>query len=415
MSKKLDVSGFQPETEPTLESRIASVGSELARSIGCVIDAIPGTPHGPAELARSIGVDKVLASRALKAARNKDPMAVLHLAPGPEPLRRLLRGARKGAVSGELITAAEDAVRHFELLIRREAGDLSGLHAMISAWLPEARSEFEVRRKQAAFRAMSQLMGAAMHTHISTMMLHPSEDGEHLDVICLVGFMGLQRLRPGSAVKFSTRRLPKGGAPRLPRTLDGTPVEGADGLRLDEFCSAPPARLNVLRAGEVVHYTLAENGFGPRSAADLVFAEVNLTEMPHYLRHAPHRKRHVSADVTIPAKVLVFDALLHEAVFPGADPNLFIYDTTFDGAADVNDPARDIDRLDLCESIQHLGTGIGKFRTTDVPRYVELLRHVCTKLGWEGDRFRGYRCRIEYPVYGSQITMAFNPPLPPGQ
>jgi hypothetical protein len=414
MSTEVHTEKSAAPPEPRVETRIATVGSALASEFGNVLEAIPGGHYGPAELARTLGIDKVLASRLLKAVRRKDPMAVLHLIPGPEPLRRVLRAAAKRNVSAERIAAAREAVDGFETLIRREAGDRSALTAMISAWLPEARAEFELRRKQAAFRAMSQLKGAAMETSLATVLLHPSEDAQHLDIVWLFGLLGVQRLRPGSGVRFASRRLAKEGAPRLPRTLDGVPVEGFDGLRLDEFCSSPPARLNVHHVGDVVHYTLGDDGFGPRFTTDLVFAEVNRAELARYLPPEQRRKRHVFAEVSTPVKVLVFDALLRDDVFPGSEPALFIYDTTFDGVADVNDPTRDIDRLDLCESIQPLGRGITKFRTTEVPRYAELLRHVCVKLGWDGKRFRGYRCRIDYPIYGTQVAMAFDAPPPGG-
>jgi hypothetical protein len=354
-------------------------------------------------------VDKVLTSRALKAARSREPLAVVYLAPGPEPLRKLLRAARKGAVAPELIAEAEEAVRQFETLICQEAGDRSALDTMISGWLLEARSVFDLRRKQSAFRAMSQLLGAASGTTLSVVMLHPSEDGVNLDLVCIAGFYGLQRLRMGSAVKFSTRRMVKAERPRTPCTLAGKPIDGVDGLRLDEFSSKPPAQVNVFRVGEVLHYALAGDRLGPRAATDLVFAEVNRAELRHVLPNEPQRRRFVSSDVTVPTKLLLFDTLLHEDVYPGAEPELFLYDTSFDGAADVNDPARDIDRLDIYEAIQYLGTGIGKFHTTDVRRYRELLRHVCSSLGWDGERFRGYRCRVEYPIYGTQVTMAFKP------
>jgi hypothetical protein len=392
-----------------LKVRIATVGSRLAQALQSVLDAVPGAPRGPAAIARTIGVDKVLASRAFKAARSHEPLAVAYLAPGPEPLRKLLRAARKGAVAPGLIAEGEEAVREFEALICQEAGDRSALDTMISGWLLEARSVFDLRRKQSAFRAMSQLLGAASESTLSVVMLHPSTDGENLDLVCLVGFYGLQRLRAGSAVKFSTRRLPTGERPRVPCTLSGKPIEGVDGLRLDEFSSKPPAELNVSRVAQVVHYALAGDRLGPRSATDLVFAEVNRAELRHHLPEQPQRLRHVSSDVTVPTKLLIFDALLHEDVYAAADPELFIYDTSFDGAADVNDPARDIDRLDVYERIQYLGTGTSKFRMTEVRRYGELLGHVFSSLGWEGGRFRGYRCRVEYPIYGTQVTMAFRP------
>jgi hypothetical protein len=409
---------FGPETRPEdpgdgeLKRRIADVGRELAAGISSVLDALPFGTHGPAALARTIGVNKILAGRVLSAARKADPIAVLYAAPGPDPLRRLLRAARKQGVTSDVVAAAENAVGRFEALIRQDAGDRSALDAMISAWLPEARAEFELRRKQTVFRGMSQLMGVAADRHITTIMFNLSADGEHLDVMCLFAMLGLRRLRDGCTVKFSSRRLAQGEPPRLPRTLDGDAVEGVQGLLLEEYCAKPAPRINVHHVGDVVHYTLAGNDFGPRSATDLVFAEINRGEMPHVLKDTPQRKRHASADVTTPAKLLVYDLLLHEGVFPGAGPSLHIYNTTFDGVADVNDPARDIDRLDLCETIQLLGTGIQKFSNPEMPRYVELLSDVCGRLGWDGSRFRGYRCRIEYPIFGSQVTMAFAP-VPP--
>ena len=82
-----------------------------------------------------------------------------------------------------------------------------------------------------------------------------------------------------------------------------------------------------------------------------------------------------------------------------------------DGVANVNDPTRDIDRLDLAETITPLGTGTAKFRTADVPNYSDLLQTTCAKLKWNGDSFRGYRCAIDYPIYGSQVAIAFHPPV----
>ena len=82
--------------------------------------------------------------------------------------------------------------------------------------------------------------------------------------------------------------------------------------------------------------------------------------------------------------------------------------------ADLNDPAREADLLDMLETIQHLGVGTSAAREAGVPRYVQMLRHVFTSMGWDESSFRGYRCSIDYPVYGSQVSMAFDPPSKPG-
>jgi hypothetical protein len=67
----------------------------------------------------------------------------------------------------------------------------------------------------------------------------------------------------------------------------------------------------------------------------------------------------------------------------------------------------------LNESIQPLGKGIAKVRASEVPWYPQLLSTVCQKLNWNGDQFRTYRCRIDYPLYGSQVAIAFDTIPPP--
>jgi hypothetical protein len=398
---------------PSLEAKISEIGARLARSLTEVLDALPGPPQGPQKLAELLSVDKVLTSRTLKAARHRDPVAVVHLAPGPEPLRRLLRAARKQGIDAEQIDVALEAVRDFESLIRREAGDRSSLDAIISAWLPEAREQFELRRKQAAHRAMSELRGSAANVNFATVMLHPSDDGQHIDVLWLFGLLGLQRLRPNVSIKFATRRIVTGGPPRQPASIEGEPIEGMGSVRLDRFCEAPPAGLSIASVGDVMHYTIADHGFGPHKKVDLVLAECNLAEMPRFVPAGSGRKGYVFCEVATPSRTLLFDVLVHEDVYPGREPALHIYDTTLDGVADVNDRARDIDRMDMLEHIQMLGRGASTFRVADNPHYVEMLRYCFSKLAWLDGAFRGYRCRIDYPIYGSQVVMAFDPPTIP--
>ena len=225
----------------------------------------------------------------------------------------------------------------------------------------------------------------------------------------LPGLLGLRRLRPGAGVKFATRRITNGEGPRRPTTLDGVAVDDLISVRLDDYCSDPPPEIDVVRAGDVVHYMLGRGGFGPRSAVDLLFAEANLSELPRYVPVEKKRKSYFFAEVSTPVKVLHFDVLIHADAYPDSDPDLVIYDTALDGVASPNDPARDIDRLDLAETIQPLGVGAARFRSADVPRYVELVRMVCERMGWDETAFRGYRCRSDYPVYGSQIVMTFEP------
>jgi hypothetical protein len=404
-------------TEEPLEVQIVAVGDHLLTSIRNVLSAVPRRAPGPQALARTLGVDKVLASRVLKATRNKDPMSATHSMPGPDPLRRLVRAAARKGAAPELVADASRAIDSFEILIRDRIGDRSLLDAILSAWVPEARREFELRRKQSAFKAISQLKGVQADTMVATVILNPSRDGRHIDVVWINGLISVHRVRPGVGVKLSTRRMTPENAARRPVSLEGKPIEDIDSLELRDFCSDPMPRLQVHRVGEVVHYTLADDGFGPNSAVDIVFAEANISELARYITAeaaAGGRLAYFFAECVTPARILQFDVLVHEDLYPGPDPSLIIYDTSFEGVASVNNRSRDIDRMDMLESIEPLGTGLSRFRSPHVPRYQELMRHAFDKMGFDAARFRGYRCKIDYPVYGSQVAVTFKPETEPG-
>jgi hypothetical protein len=396
-----------------LDVVIARTGDELLATLSRVLGQVPGAANaGPQALATRLGIDKVLASRLLKALRAGDPLAVVNRAPGPEPLRRVLDAAESLGVAEATLSPAREAVDRFERLIRDEIGDRSSLDAILAAWVPDARREFELRRKQAASKATSQLKGVFADVLFAAVFLAPSQtDPSMLDVVWINGLQGVRRLTPGAAIKFATRRLTPspGGSERKPLTLTGDPVEHVDGLLLPEFCSSPTPKLTVHHAGEVVHYTLAGDDFGPGSGVDMVMGELNRAE----LKRGPRpngRKMYVFAEVSQPARLMHFDAFFHASVAPRATPALLLYDTAFEGVVDPNNPARDIDRLDMLETIQPLPRGVESARTADVKRYAELLHRACDMLGWDPSSFIGARCRIDYPIYGAQATMTLDPP-----
>ncbi|MEZ4652797.1 MAG: hypothetical protein R3E12_04115 [Candidatus Eisenbacteria bacterium] len=396
--------------EETLKAQCFEIGTELGSSLEELLREIGGTRSRTGEFAKVLGIDKVLASRALKTARAGDPLAILHVAPGPDPLRRIVQAADSKGAPKAVVDRTRKAVSRFERLIRENAGDRSGLTTLLSAWLPEARREFELRRKQSAYRAMSEIRGSSAETTLATVLLHPSESPGFLDVVWLFGVIRLRRTRPGAQIRLTSRRVANTGSPRRPMTLDRERVDDLRGLRLTEFCSTPPVGIDVHDTGEVVHYTVARD-LELLSEVDLVFAEVNLAEIEDTLKPGATRSAYFFSEISIPTRQSLFDVLVHEDVYRTIAPRLLIYDTAFEGIASVNDRSRDLDVLDLDESLEAMGTGVDHLRTSAVPRYAAILDSVFHSLGWDAGRFRGYRSRIDFPIYGTQITISFDPPV----
>lgn len=393
-----------PEPSCRLEARVSQVGSLLLEGVQGLLSSLPAPAPGPQALATLLGVDKVLASRVLKMLRASGPIEAVHRAPGPDPLRRLIRGGESAGASAAAVDRAQLAVDELERLIRHDAGDRSALDAVLSAWAPEARREFELRRKQAAFRAMSQLKGAQTETLYASVFLCPGKDPEKIDIAWVNGLFGLQRLRPGARVKLAARWIRQNDEIAQTRSLTGDAIDGADGLVLDAYGSSPRPPIEVHRAGEVTHYTLGGDAFGQGAAADVMFAEHGPDDMPRYISASANRKRYVYAEVSVPTKKLIFDALIHKDLETGP-AELRVYDTSFEGVASPNDPARELDRLDLLEQLDRHEPG--RARVSGPPRRDELIAHVCASLGWNAHDLTLLRCEIDYPIYGSQVTMVF--------
>ena len=388
-----------------LRAEVEETGAELALTLSAVLGSLPGRPSGPQALADLLGINVVTASRLKRALDRTNPIEVIDGLPGTVPLRRTVEASRKHGVTKQRINAAMRAIDSFEDLIRTHAGHRSNLDAMLLDWLPQGRREFETRRRQSAYKALSELRGVSCDLDLSATIVHPSEEAGHVDLLSIQGSIGIDRIRPDAIVQFGTRRISDTDPDRRkPTNLDGESAnDGFHSVRLDEFCTTP-APIEANRFGEDVQYTLGSTGFGPSSTVDFVIAEVNRAELkvPPLSPIAPYFYQ----IVTTPSKEMVFDLLLHEECYPNFQPQLLVYDTSARGPAHARRPDRDVDLLKVSETVEDLGKSPASRRFQAFPRYVELLDHALTKLGWTPEEFRCYRVRISYPLHGTQVCMA---------
>ena len=387
----------------SVETRVAEVGQDLTNTFARVLKAIPGGPHRPQLLARRLGLNAVLTSRLLKAAHQSDPIAVAHAMPGPEPLRRLLSAAEKQKVDRKLLKDAGAAVDRFQQLIDAEAGDRSALDAIISGWLPDARDTVELNAKQAVYRGISHLLGTACDSAHYAFIVFPNLAGSaRADEVRIMNTRGLRRIRPGFVVNYDTVHTSDSLL-----TIRGEPADGLHSLLLEQFCSSPLPQLQVTRQGSVAHCILAGQDVGLRSAVDLVHATY-LPKKPQTALNAgdSSRKAAMAIGIDTPTKVIVFDVLVHKDIFPRQQPELNIYRTAGVFGSEPGN-RREIDRLDLRESILPLGHGLARFRSADALTHQDTIQFACEQRGWNANELRGYRCRIEYPMYSSEIELSF--------
>lgn len=394
-----------------LERRLGAATDRVRAAMSDVIDVVPVRVRKPAEFQRALKLDRSLTSRLLRALEMDDPLAALYRMPSPQGLRLILKAVRKAVDSAEPVARAEEALTELEHLVTTEVGDWKDLNAALCGWVPEAREQFEMVNRQAAFRAMSNLRGVTADAMVSVTLLHPgSANADWVDRAGITGICRMRRLRPGTPMGFlhGSSIAPPPGTRRL--SLDAKPIDPKHGPPLlRTFSTSPTPDFEVRVEGDIVHYLVKGDGVGIGSLADLYFADVMRGRYPAHKAVSP-RLATPGAVIDVPVKTLIVDVLVHKDVWPGVEPELRMYDTAVRGIANPTDPSRDMDRIDVLETILNLGTQSSRFRTTEVACYSDMVRFVCEKLGWDSECFRGFRCRVEFPVYGTQVSMIFKPP-----
>ena len=407
--------------ENALEGRFRDVGTALGQSLSALLEALPGAPSRPSQLVDELGVNRAVASRLLKAVSKRDPLEVLHVIPGPEPLRKVARAASGLGAPVVLVESVHRAVRDFDLLIRDEAGTRPALDALISSSLPGARGKLELSSKYSVFKGMSQLRGVQGELWLGTAVVAPSAtDAERHDLTWLNGAVAMQRMRPGVTVRFGYRyRSNLQSADDSEQ--EGDELPGPSVTSLDQFCVNAPAQLEARQAGKAIHYTLPDDLLGPKQVADMFVVDHHPSAMRRFRAEAgepgdsDRRRNSLFIEPAFPVANLVFDVILHDEAFPGSEPELLIYDTGYDGIANVNDAERDIDRMDVRETVEFLGHDLSRIQTTELASYSPMLMHLAEVFDWDPSRFRGYRTRIQYPVYGWQVCLSFDPPARPSK
>jgi len=401
------------QEEPPVETRLVVIGRKLVTHLSGLLDALPGPVSKPQDIARAFGVNKDVSSRVFRALARTDPLAAMRILPGPAPLRQLLDGARAKGLPDAAIRLADEAVAQFEHVIRVDLGDRSSLDAIISSALPETRQRYELVNKQSVHRGMAQLKGLATDVLLTTAVIFAGDQPEYVDGVWVLAWQGLRRIRRDAVARFHTGRIGEEASQDPVQSLTGELIRGPDEVLLRSFCSAPLPEIETQCDGATVHYLLGGNGIGLSSAVDVVMACRTPRCLKRYDEPERHRLRGPTMEIAIPAKIAVLDAFVERGLYSEREPELFVYDTAINGLADMNDPKRHIDRIDLHESLEFLGEGTLGIRIVELPHYSEIIMEVLRRLDRRPEQFRGYRCRSQYPLYGSQFSIGFTAPPAP--
>jgi hypothetical protein len=375
-------------------------------------DILSGTPadiHRAADLERALGLPATLSWQIFRVVHEPSVIAAGAYVPKAKAMQRFLRAARKCA-SSELVDRASAAFDDFESLVKGSAGDRVSFDTIAtSAMAPDEAEQQDIAQRRAAFRANSHVFGVQRKTGFRTVIVHRSSETDRNDYCMLHGLIGLRRLRYDAPRHLFSTRLEDRSKPQR---FEGESLEpaattfGAVSI-LERFSTRPFPRTNRSRDSQgFEHLELLDNEVGSDSSFDCVTGGVFRSIVPSPISPGEEIRDSFRLLCGAPSRVLIQDVLLYDG---GSVARSFEALVRYSVSGSFEREGNLI-TLPQRVSVMSMGVGAKAAHTPDIPRYPEMIRWACDRLGWDSERFHVYRCRIEYPILSAQLVMSFSPP-----
>lgn len=394
---------------------------ELRRSFARVLNACPGHPRRPCDIARELGIHQTLAWKLRQVIDCKDAYAGARYIPGSSGVEIFLKAARAAGASTESIDRARSAIREYRRLIQAHAGNRAALELMLGASARDGHQRTELTYRKAGFQCSSYVWGVQARTRVNVSIAQPAGDHD-MWFASVCGYVSLRRVRPQTRWtlwrKGGTITSADGAELECPiRPIDQSSVTPNGTTLLVPFCSTPLPRIETVPVADGdIEEQWVEGSVGAKSA---ITCFVGDTLREPTTRYRDEHNRYFSAGISVstPVETLVHDMLIHHDLYGVLEPELAVI-SELEGKPwwyVIESNELDRRRLPTGDEVEHLGRGLSVVHTPHVPRYEDLMRYVFDKLGWDGSKFDVYRVCVHYPVVGTALVTLFDMPEDPRQ
>lgn len=393
-------------TAPDAAFEVASTAAigELRRRLGDVIDALPGPVSRASELQHALGIDKALGWRVYNAVQCNDSFAAARFLPGAAGIRSFLVAARRSGVSKAITSQVSDAQEQLDRVIKIHAGDRKRFDMLVAAHTREGRHEADLLHRRAAYEGNTYVWGSSAQVQLRTAFLAPSAKRGYADMANLRGLIGLELLRPALRWPLGLT-LPRQDDLRTSRKAVVEPlfdVTNASAEEAELFLSDPGIRIETRVTDEGGYqYDVVPSEIGLTGAVSCVMGDV-VRPVGALSPEEGSAQAGAMVNVSCPARLLIFDFLVHRDLFGGADPEVQVRGDLGWGRGTTEH------RLPVTERSERIGLATDVVRTPEVPGYDRMRDFVFDRLEWDPSKFVLHRLRLEYPILSSIVTLEYS-------
>ena len=403
-------SGMQNPPVAPVPTQFTGELERLRQTFGAIVEAVCGGAPRAQDVTDCFGVHRKLGWQIWNVAYSEDPGAAVRFVPNAKGIDVWRAAASQRGVPDDLLRRLDDAIAQFQQLVETHAEDREMLEMIVESGAERPDEAVELRWRKQAFTGNSFIWGVRAKALLATVLLHPSTRPGYFDMARILGQIGLVRTRSSVRWPFAQSVVQSDdGAVYAPQrepivpsatfTQIGVPL-------MEEFCSQPlpPVARRTTENG-MVQDELLPGPVGQTAASTIVTGELAREVAPYHATH-PGELAIWATGVRTPGEVVISDHFVHREMFPGVERELRVLGEL------ISSTTRDErDRLPVAERLLHLGRGLERVRTAEIPRYADILGAVFEKTGWKADDFDVYRVRMRYPPMPVSVMVTHEMPV----
>ncbi len=380
--------------------------SLVCEQVQTIIEAVCGLDARAKDIATQFGIHAKLGWQIWNVAHSS-PLNAYKFLPNRHGLQVWRQAAVARGVPLDLFDRLDELSVSIQAVVQKHAGDEELFEMLLDSQGIEDQEEAEIKWRRQGFLGNSFNFGARARVSLSSIILYPVEEGREFSMVRMHGLYDLVRTRSGVRWPFSSLVIEHGNGESTSPGRE--PLEKSDHEvpLLTDFCSQPlPATQRVIE-GTTVRDELLPATVGLTGAATILIGEI-VHRVGPTSGFEEGEVAHFGAGIRTPCEVYIADHIVHKSIFPDAKRELCLYSEL------ISQTARgDSDQLEVAEKLTHLGMGLHRIRTVDVPEYHSILHRAFRRIGFDPNDFHVYRIRLRYPPIPTSAMVKFDLPSGP--
>jgi hypothetical protein len=320
-----------------------------------------------------------------------------------------LSASKKRGVSQDAIDEALAAFAAFEKFVSDTSGDREQFETMVMSYASSPESEqMGMHHRKAAFKADCHFFGVAVDTLAIAVLFHPGEKPGTVDFVGVRQMLGLRRLRANTDVLVDRWKINRDISANendfiLSDALEPEAAALHNAAVIPEFCTKPmlPLVTSIEENGDI-RTLLKHRDIGVGQDVDIATARI-CRGMPVTLTADGRPMFDGLIEFSRPTRIQVIDNYIHRPTWPNMVPSSGVF-AHLSRRLPSKVEGEGV-RLPLNEQFSYMGTGADVARIREVPRYPDLVKHACQKMGWRFEDMDLYRIRLEYPLMDSNVLL----------